>query len=98
MTAQPTDDRTPRLSIAEAAELLGMSRPCVSMLCDTRKLGAVEMAAGGHRRVHREAAEQYRSQALANGSGTPTVREAGVKARLYEHDDSHYANVVRGSR
>jgi excisionase family DNA binding protein len=98
MKAQRTGDATPRLSIAEAAELLGMSRPYVSMLCDTGNLGAVEMTTGGHRRVQHEAVERYKSQALANGSGTSTVREAGVEAHLYDHDESHYTHLARGSQ
>jgi excisionase family DNA binding protein len=38
---------------AQAAELLGYSRPYVAMLIDQNKLTGVTVSAGGHRRVSR---------------------------------------------
>jgi len=84
------------LSTAEAARLLGVSRPYVAMLCDNGKLGPIETTDGGHRRITLAAVDQYREASLKQHADAPTLRQAGIEAGLYDHDDSHYANVVRG--
>jgi excisionase family DNA binding protein len=43
------------ISTAQAAELLGYSRPYVAMLIDQNKLKGAIASAGGHRRVSRAA-------------------------------------------
>jgi excisionase family DNA binding protein len=48
------------LTTAEVATQLGMSRPYVSMLCDQGKLGEITRSEGGHRRISRQAVEDYR--------------------------------------
>jgi excisionase family DNA binding protein len=50
--AGATDDL---ISTAQAAELLGYSRPYVAMLIDQKKLVGATVSAGGHRRVSRAA-------------------------------------------
>lgn len=52
---QQTGDAASLLSMAEAAKLLGMSRPYVTMLCDSGKLDLIETTEGGHRRIPRDA-------------------------------------------
>lgn len=93
--AQQTGDADSLLSTAEAAKILGMSRPYITMLCDSGKLGPIETTDGGHRRISRDALERYRVQSLTQYRDAPTMREAGLEARLYDHDDSHFGNVVR---
>lgn len=94
--AQQAGDPASLLSTAEAARILGMSRPYVTMLCDSGKLGPIETTDGGHRRIPRDALERYRAQSSAQYKDAPTVREAGLEAHLYDHDDGHFSNVVRG--
>lgn len=90
------EDLAAPLSTVEAAKILNMSRPYVTMLCDAGKLGPIEVTDGGHRRIPREAVEHYRLHTLTQYDDAPTPRQAGVEAGLYEHDDSHYTNVTRG--
>lgn len=47
------------LTTAEVATQLGMSRPYVSMLCDQGKLGEVTRSEGGHRRIAKQAVDNY---------------------------------------
>lgn len=47
------------LTTAEVAAQLGMSRPYVSMLCDQGKLGEVTRSEGGHRRIAKQAVDDY---------------------------------------
>jgi excisionase family DNA binding protein len=49
---------------SEAAQLLGLSRPHVAMLCDRGLLGAVEVTQGGQRRVSRDRVLMYRDEHL----------------------------------
>lgn len=83
------------LSTVEAARILNTSRPYVTMLCDAGKLGPIELTEGGHRRITREAVERYRVRSTTLYDDAPSVRQAGIEAGLYDHDDSHYSNVAR---
>lgn len=56
----------PLLTTAEAAALLGMSRPHVSMLCDQGLLGEVIRSGGGHRRIRRSAVVTYKQAHAAS--------------------------------
>lgn len=51
-----TDDL---MSTAQAAELLGYSRPYVAMLIDQKKLEGATVSSGGHRRVPRAAVLEW---------------------------------------
>ncbi|WPB55457.1 helix-turn-helix domain-containing protein [Xylophilus sp. GOD-11R] len=93
--AQASRESPDLLSTAQAAAILGMSRPYITMLCDSGKLGPIEVTDGGHRRIPRDGLERYRLQSAAQHHDAPGMREAGVEAGLYDHDDSHYTNVVR---
>jgi excisionase family DNA binding protein len=94
-TADKTIEASSLLSTVEAAKILNTSRPYVTMLCDAGKLGPIEVTDGGHRRIRREAVERYRVQSTTKYDDAPSVRQAGIEAGLYDHDDSHYSNVVR---
>lgn len=87
----PTD----LLSTAEAAKILGMSRPYVTMLCDSGKLGPVQMTAGGHRKISSGAIENYKIQSTAKHQGASTMREVGLEGHLYDHDDGHYSKEIK---
>jgi len=83
----PTD----LLSTAEAAKILGMSRPYVTMLCDSGKLGPVQMTAGGHRRISSGAIENYKILSTSKYQAASTMREVGSEGRMYDLDDGHYS-------
>jgi excisionase family DNA binding protein len=50
------------ISTAQAAELLGYSRPYVAMLIDQNKLKGATVSAGGHRRVSRAAVLDWKAK------------------------------------
>ena len=50
------------LSTAQAAELLGYSRPYVAMLIDQNKLKGATVSTGGHRRVSRAAVLDWKAK------------------------------------
>lgn len=57
--ARRADAASDLLTTAEVAAQLGMSRPYVSMLCDQGKLGEVTRSEGGHRRIAKQAVNDY---------------------------------------
>ncbi|WP_431260860.1 excisionase family DNA-binding protein [Roseateles chitinivorans] len=59
--AEPASDL---IRTSEAAQLLGLSRPHVAMLCDRGLLGAVAVTQGGQRRVSRDRVLVYRDEHL----------------------------------
>lgn len=82
------------LTTAEVAAQLEVSRPYVSMLCDSGKLGQVVMTEGGHRRIRASAVQAYLAARTAQHEGAVSPRQAGVDAGLYEHPDTD-VKVVR---
>lgn len=96
MRGQAAEAVAERISTAEAAHLLGTSRPYVTMLCDAEKLGEIETTEGGHRRILRTAVEEYKSLLSQKYADARSPRQAGVDAGMYEHEDSHYTNLVLG--
>ena len=58
-SARRADAASDLLTTAEVAAQLGMSRPYVSMLCDQGKLGEVTRSEGGHRRIAKQAVDDY---------------------------------------
>lgn len=83
------------LTTADAAIRLEVSRPYVSMLCDSGKLGEVVMTEGGHRRIRASAIKAYLAARTKQYGRAASPRQAGVEAGLYDHPESH-AKVVRG--
>ena len=55
------------ISTAQAAELLGYSRPYVAMLIDQNKLQGATVSAGGHRRVSRAAVLDWKARHQVTG-------------------------------
>lgn len=87
------------ISTAQAAELLGYSRPYVAMLIDQNKLKGATVSAGGHRRVSRAAvlAWKEKHQAAGKATGKTTgkakdLRASGQKIGAYKSTE---ADVLR---
>ena len=79
------------ISTAQAAELLGYSRPYVAMLIDQNKLKGATVSAGGHRRVSRAAVLDWKAKHQVMGK-TTDLRTEGQKAGVYKSTE---ADVVR---
>ena len=79
------------ISTAQAAELLGYSRPYVAMLIDQNKLKGATVSAGGHRRVSRSAVLDWKTKHQVTGKAAD-LRMEGQKAGAYKSTE---ADVVR---
>jgi excisionase family DNA binding protein len=75
------------LTTAEAAARLEVSRPYVSMLCDSGKLGQVVTTEGGHRRIRASAVHAYLANRTKQHEGAVSPRQAGVEAGLYDYPE-----------
>jgi excisionase family DNA binding protein len=75
------------LTTAEAATRLEVSRPYVSMLCDSGKLGQVVTTEGGHRRIRASAVQAYLSTRTKQHERAVSPRQAGVEAGLYDYPE-----------
>jgi len=71
------------LTIAEAAQRLGVPRPYASMLADTGMLGAVAEK-DGRRAVSAAVVEAYLRSRNQEHAGAKTPREAAAEANLYD--------------
>ncbi len=80
-----------QISTAQAAELLGYSRPYVAMLIDQNKLKGASISAGGHRRVSRAAVLDWKTKHQVTDKAA-TLRTEGQKAGVYKSTE---ADVVR---
>lgn len=74
------------ISVAEAADLLGLTRPYMAMLCDAGQLGAIATDTDGHRLIKLDEVERYRAESADMYRDAPGVREAGIEAGLYDFD------------
>lgn len=79
------------ISTAQAAEILGYSRPYVAMLIDQNKLKGATVSAGGHRRVSRTAVLEWKDKHQVSGKATD-LRNEGQKIGAYKSTE---ADVVR---
>ncbi len=79
------------ISTAQAAELLGYSRPYVAMLIDQNQLKGATVSAGGHRRVSRAAVLDWKAKRQVTGKAAD-LRTEGQKAGAYKSTE---ADVVR---
>ena len=94
----PPTESEKLLTTSEAAALLEVSRPYVSMLCDAGKLGTVVLTEGGHRRIRAEALTAYIASRRPVADQTTSPRQAGVAADLYSRSDEDYRYVARGKK
>ena len=79
------------ISTAQAAQLLGYSRPYVAMLIDQNKLKGATVSSGGHRRVSRAAVLDWKNKHQVTGKATGP-RAVGQKIGAYKSTE---AAVVR---
>ena len=79
------------IGTAQAAEILGYSRPYVAMLIDQHKLAGATVSAGGHRRVPRTAVLAWK-EAHQVISKKANLRTTGQKLGAYKSSE---ADVVR---
>jgi len=79
------------ISTAQAAELLGYSRPYVAMLIDQNKLMGATVSAGGHRRVSRAAVLDWKLKHQLTDKAVD-LRTEGQKVGAYKSTE---ADVVR---
>jgi len=79
------------ISTAQAAELLGYSRPYVAMLIDQNKLSGATVSAGGHRRVSRAAVLDWKAKHQVTVKADD-LRVEGQKAGAYKSTE---ADVIR---
>jgi excisionase family DNA binding protein len=79
------------IGTAQAAELLGYSRPYVAMLIDQNKLKGATVSAGGHRRVSRAAVLAWKAKHQVTGKAAD-LRTEGQKAGAYKSSE---VDVVR---
>ena len=79
------------MSTAQAAEMLGYSRPYVAMLIDQNKLKGATVSAGGHRRVSRAAVQVWKDKHQVPGKAID-LRAEGQKAGAYKSTE---ADVMR---
>lgn len=79
------------ISTAQAAQLLGYSRPYVAMLIDQNKLKGATVSAGGHRRVSRAAVLAWKAKHQVS-SEPANLRAEGQRIGAYK---SAEADVVR---
>ena len=93
--AASDDNSDPLLKTADVAVQLGMSRPYVSMLCDSGKLGEVTKTEGGHRRVRQSAVDAYRVAQRDANVNASTPREAAAEAGMYAYSDDAFVKAAR---
>lgn len=79
------------ISTAQAAEILGYSRPYVAMLIDQNQLQGATVSAGGHRRVPRAAVLEWKNQHQGPAK-VADLRAQGQKIGAYK---SAEADAVR---
>lgn len=70
------------ISTAEAAELLGYSRPYVAMLIDQQQLEGATQSPGGHRRVPRASVLAWKAKHQVQSSGALRTSSSDVSSKL----------------
>ena len=82
------------LSTAQAAALLGYSRPYVAMLIDQNKLKGATVSAGGHRRVSRASVLDWKDKHQTISKATD-LRTEGQKAGAYRSTEAEALRRVK---
>jgi excisionase family DNA binding protein len=82
------------ISTAQAAELLGYSRPYVAMLIDQKKLQGATVSAGGHRRVPRAAVLVWKD-AHQLAAKPDEIRTEGQKIGAYKSTDEEAVRRIK---
>ena len=79
------------VSTAEAAEILGYSRPHVAMLVDHGKLTGATVSAGGHRRIPLSTVWVYRDSQQGRDAN---YKEAARKSGMYDIPEATYLQAM----
>ena len=74
------------VSVEDAADLLGVSRPSAAMLSDAGKFGVVQRTDAGHRRIARKAVLDFLAESVIAREAGDDYHEAARKAGLYDLD------------
>lgn len=82
------------ISTAQAAELLGYSRPYIAMLIDQNKLAGATVSAGGHRRVSRAAVLDWKAKNQVAGKPVD-LRVEGEKTGAYKSTEAEAMRRVK---
>jgi excisionase family DNA binding protein len=82
------------ISTAQAAELLGYSRPYVAMLIDQNKLKGATVSAGGHRRVPRASVMDWKAKHQVTAK-VSDLRTEGQKAGAYKSTEADALRRVK---
>ncbi len=82
------------ISTAQAAELLGYSRPYVAMLIDQNKLMGATVSAGGHRRVSRAAVLDWKAKHQVTGKAAD-LRTEGQNTGVYKSTEADALRRVK---
>jgi excisionase family DNA binding protein len=82
------------IGTAQAAELLGYSRPHVAMLIDQNQIKGATVSKGGHRRVSRAAVMQWKEQNQASDTGAD-LRTEGDKIGAYQSPEAEVVHRVK---
>ncbi|MCW2314457.1 excisionase family DNA-binding protein [Rhodoferax antarcticus] len=82
------------ISTAQAAELLGYSRPYVAMLIDQNKLMGATVSTGGHRRVSRAAVLDWKAMHQVTDKAAD-LRTVGQKAGVYKSTEADALRRVK---
>jgi excisionase family DNA binding protein len=86
------------ISTAQAAELLGYSRPYVAMLIDQNKLKGATVSSGGHRRVSRAAVLDWKAKLQVTEKSADlraALRTEGQKIGAYKSTEADALRRVK---
>jgi excisionase family DNA binding protein len=86
------------ISTAQAAELLGYSRPYVAMLIDQNKLKGATVSSGGHRRVSRAAVLDWKAKHQVTEKSADlraALRTEGQKIGAYKSTEADALRRVK---
>ena len=84
---RPLPNSTDLIGTAQAAELLGYSRPYVAMLIDQNHLQGATVSAGGHRRVSRAAVLEWKAKHQIAARPTD-FRTEGKNTGVYQSSEA----------
>lgn len=82
------------ISTAQAAELLGYSRPYIAMLIDQNKLKGATISAGGHRRVSLAAVLDWKAKHQVTSKAADLLTE-GQKVGAYKSTEADALRRVK---
>lgn len=87
----PAIEDDPMLSTAEAAQMIGCSRPYVAMLIDQDQLLGGTKSAGGHRKVPKSSVETWIDAHKVQGSAD--YRKAARESGMYQIPEISYVKA-----